>query len=54
MNTRRRFPKPRTIIKRGDTLLALSRLIDGKKDGVYAERLVNFAQEFFGIEQASE
>ncbi len=41
-----RFRKPRTIIKRRDTLAALRRLIEGDDSGVYAERILEVANEF--------
>lgn len=48
---RRRYPKPRTIIKRRDTIRALRRLICGNYRGVYAERLLSFVQCFYGEEK---
>lgn len=45
--SRRRYPKPRTIIKRGHVLKALDRLANGNTDGVYAERLVGFAEDWY-------
>ena len=42
---RRRYPKPRTIIKRCHTIKALHRIIAGNTDGVYAERLMPFVEE---------
>jgi len=44
---RRRYPKPRTIIRRCDCLRALRRLAEGNQDGVYAERLIEFAQDWY-------
>lgn len=43
----RRFPKPRTVIKRVDTLRALDRLAQGNTEGVYAERLLSVIEEFY-------
>jgi hypothetical protein len=42
---RRRYPKPRTIIKRCHTIRALGRLVEGGSDGVYAERLAPFLED---------
>ena len=41
----KRYPKPRTIIKRCDTIKALGRIIKGDTTGVYAERLLPFIEE---------
>ena len=46
-SSRRRYPKPRTIIKRRDTIAALERLLSGRDHGIYAERLINFASDFY-------
>lgn len=65
MNSRRRYPKYRTIIKRLDTLNALRRLQAGNHKGVYAERLLDFVEYWyermvpgieveFPVEQAKE
>lgn len=43
--TSKRFPKPRTIIKRCHTIAALRRLIDGRRDGEYYERLRPFIED---------
>jgi hypothetical protein len=42
---RKRYPKPRTIIKRCHTIKALRRLMDGQKDGIYVDRLKEFIEE---------
>ena len=47
LSTRRRFPRPRTLIKRGDTLNALARLHSGNFRGVYAERLLEFVNDWY-------
>jgi hypothetical protein len=44
---RRRYPKPRTIIRRQHVVAALERMIRGNMKGVYAERLLKFALEWF-------
>lgn len=50
--TRRRYPKPRTIIRRQTTIIALLRLIAGDYRGVYAERLLAFVRDFYAAECA--
>ena len=41
MRGRRRYPRPRTIIKRVDTIKALEKIARGRPvDGVYMERLI--------------
>lgn len=42
---RRRYPKPRTIIKRCHTVAALKRLMRGNDKSAYAERLMPFLEE---------
>lgn len=42
--SRRRYPKPRTIIKRCHTRRALEKLANGGGKGVYIERLLDFIQ----------
>lgn len=46
MGTRRRYPKPRTIIKRCHTLRALRAIANGEQSGVYVERLMEFVEEW--------
>lgn len=41
----RRWKKPRTFIKRCHTITALKRIIAGRMDSVYAERLEPFINE---------
>lgn len=36
---RKRYPKPRTIIRRRETIAALKRMIRGNYTGVYADRI---------------
>lgn len=43
---RRRFPRPRTIIRRATTEAALKRLAAGNASGVYGERLLPFVEEY--------
>jgi hypothetical protein len=45
LSRRRRYPKPRTIIKRCHTIIALKRIAAGNQVGVYAERLRPFLEE---------
>ena len=45
--SRRRFQKTRTIIKRRDTIRALRRLIVGNTRGIYAQRLIEFARDWY-------
>ncbi len=47
LSTRRRFPRPRTLIKRRDTLTALGRLHSGNFRGVCAERLLDFVNDWY-------
>ena len=47
LSTRRRFSRPRTLIKRGDTLKALVRLSNRNFRGVYAERLLDFVNDWY-------
>ncbi len=42
---RRRYPKPRTIIKRCHTRRGLEKIANGGGKGVYVERLTNFIDE---------
>ena len=44
--TRRRHPKPRTIIRRCHTIAALRRIIAGNRSGVYAGRLISLIDEY--------
>lgn len=39
---RKRMKRPRTFIKKSDTIRALQRLLDGDENGVYAQRLLTF------------
>ncbi len=41
---RKRYPRPRTIIKRCDTIRTLERMIAGNLGGLYAERLTHIAE----------
>ena len=43
--SRRRYPKPRTIIRRCDTIQALRRIVAGETGGAYVERLMPFVEE---------
>jgi hypothetical protein len=43
----RRYPKHRTLIRRQHTIKALRRLIAGNHAGVYAERLMTFAEQWY-------
>jgi|GEM_PF-2676617 len=43
--SRKRYPKPRTIIRRCHTLAALKRIAAGNAEGVCAERLMPFIEE---------
>jgi len=45
--SRRRYPKTRTIIRRKNVVSALRRLMRGDDRGVYAERLIAFAQDWY-------
>lgn len=47
MGRRRKYPKPRTIIKRRDTIKALKHLEEGKNNTVYTKRLVDFIENFY-------
>lgn len=51
LSTRRRFPRPRTLIKRRDTLAALRRMILGNLSGVYAARILKLVGDFYGHEK---
>ena len=42
---RKRYPKPRTIIKRCHTIAALRRIVTGNAGGVYGERLIEVIHE---------
>lgn len=42
----RKWRRPRTIIKRCNTLKALDRMMDGNFTGVYAERLIEIVREY--------
>lgn len=44
-NRRKRYAKPRTIIKRCDTKRALERIACGNVNGVYAERLLPVVEQ---------
>ena len=44
---RKRLKRPRTIIKRCDTVSALHRLIDGRYEGEYAQRLMPIVERFW-------
>lgn len=41
---RRRYPRPRTIIKRYATIRALERMLAGRFDSIYAQRLLPLAE----------
>lgn len=43
--SRRRYPKPRTIIRRQHTIVALRRMLRGDMTGVYAERILATIEE---------
>ena len=45
LSTRRKYPRPRTFIKRNDTIKALRKIIRGETDGIYIDRLLNFIHE---------
>lgn len=45
LSVRRRYPKPRTLIRRCHTIKALERIAQGNLRGVYAERLGPFVEE---------
>lgn len=47
VRARGRSPKPRTIIKRRDTIRTLKRMIAGPYKTVYAERLTDAADELW-------
>lgn len=48
VGTRRRFPRPRTIIKRKDTLRTLSQLANGdRRETLYQERLIEVLSREF-------
>lgn len=42
---RKRYPKPRTIIRRQVTVKAIQRMLRGNLCGVYAERILDVMQE---------
>lgn len=46
MTTRRRYPKPRTLIRRCHARKALERIIAGTTEGVYIERLLEFMERW--------
>lgn len=48
---RRRRSRPRTFIKRANTIKALEDIIDGRKTGIYIERLLSF-RDFYLRQQA--
>ena len=43
----RRFPKPRTIIRRQHTIKALQRMIQGDRETTYAKRLMDFIRWWY-------
>jgi len=45
MASRRRYPKPRTVIKRCHTRAALVKLANGGGHGVYVDRLLRFMED---------
>lgn len=45
LSTRKRYPKPRTFIKRNGTIAALRKIISGKTDGIYVSRLLDFIHQ---------
>jgi hypothetical protein len=46
LTTQRRYPKPRTLIRRQHTRAALKRIGRGDSRGVYADRLVRFMHDW--------
>lgn len=42
LTTRRRYPKPRTLIRRHAVVRGLKNLIRGRHNTVYAQRLIDF------------
>lgn len=47
LRNRRRYPKFRTYIKRCHTRHALLKIIDGQREGLYVERLLDFIESWF-------
>lgn len=45
---RKKYPRPRTIIKRCHTVRALRRIVDGDSGTVYADRLMSFVEDYAG------
>ncbi len=41
LTTRRRYPKPRTVIRRVHTVRALKRMMSGDRTSVYAQRILD-------------
>jgi hypothetical protein len=46
--SRRRYPKPRTIIRRCHTIAALRRMLRGDRETVYAQRILD-VMEWLGL-----
>ena len=51
---RKRYTKPRTIIKRQTTVEALRRMAAGKCEGIYAERILEVVNELGIFEKSHE
>ncbi len=45
MSTRKRHPRPRTFIKRRETIAALKRMIHGDRTTEYAQRILRYCYE---------